>query len=66
MVHTVIYAYPYPEALPVDHSRPICPAMLTREGKVLWACTRERGHGGYHQAGGLGGRNKMAEWSDGD
>lgn len=64
MVHTVIYAYPFPTALPVDRSKPCCPAMLPREGKVPWACTRERGHDNYHQAGSLFSRNKMAEWSD--
>lgn len=64
MVHTVIYAHPFPEASPVDRGQPMCPAMLPRAGKVPWACTRERGHNGHHQATALGNRKKLAEWSD--
>jgi len=64
MVHTVIYAHPYPAASPVSKDAPMCPGMLPRDGKVPFACTRERGHAGYHQATNLGSAKKLAEWSD--
>lgn len=64
MVHTVIYAHPFPVALPIKEGVAMCPAMLPRDGQVPWACTRERGHGGHHQAASWVGGKKLAEWSD--
>jgi hypothetical protein len=64
MVHTVIYSRPFPPAKQVEKDAPVCLAMLPRDGKVPFGCTRERGHDGHHEAASLNGRTKLAEWSD--
>ena len=60
----MIYAHPFPAASPIRTDLPMCPVMLPRDGRIPWACTRERGHGGNHQAASWVGGMKLAEWSD--
>lgn len=63
MMQFIRYAPPYPQGDPFPANSDCCKAETGEGNGVTWACTRQIGHSGAHQACDSG-RAMYASWSD--